>query len=1200
VQLPGCQHWLLTDFLVVDKLIVPAVLGTPWIDQQVISIFPKKKTILVHLGENMAPVEVPLKARTLFSTSVVRAAKSGAIPAFSETWISVRTNRHGLSVIQPKRNRDSLLQAKNALTEVPENGQPFRILVANFSEFPMSIRKGQVVGLAEAAHSFPTLAIESVLQKNEESDWTDRVKGGLNHLTEDEQTRVLDTLHPHSSMWDGRLGEIPTVEHHIITEGPPIASQPYRAGPASREIIDKEIKRMLDMKVIEPSSGPWSAPIVLIPKPDGSIRFCVDYRKLNEATVNDSYALPRIDDCLDSLGSARYFTTVDANSGYWQINVAKEDREKTAFTSHRGLFQFLRMAFGLKTAPATFQRAIDVILSTVRFQCALTYLDDIVIYSPTFEQHLVDLNTVLTLLREAGVSLKISKCVFAAEQVQYLGLKVGAAGVEVDRSKTAAVEEARAPRTRTALRRFLGMTGYYRKFIDQYAKKAAPLTKYLKEDTAEPFDLGVEALEAHQNLKTAIVTAPVLALPKSKGMFVLETDASASQLGVQLLQEQDDSTWRPIGFWSRQCNSAESNYSPTEREALAIVWGIKVCRPYLERTKFKVRSDHQALRWLFSTSTSDGNPRVLRWKLALSAYDFSVEYKPGATNRVADELSRMETGGMSPIMESDGDEEMIPCLVVNAEAGDLLSPPSTPLESPLLNVPEPLEAISRTELARAQQDDTWCRDLIRLVEKEEPTQPPGVVLDDNGLLCCPPVKSELPYRWVAPSSLRERICTLHHFSKAVGHPGGTRMAENVARMWYWPKLAKDCHAMVRRCPSCAALRLKRGPKRTYPLTVFPPDRPLEFIAVDVLGPLPKTSRGNQYVLCICDRFSKMSIAVAMPDQTASTVARELVDRWIAPFGIPITILSDNGPCFASKFFQVLNNVLGVKHVFTSAYRPTTNGQVERWNATLVDMLTHLTREKDWDRSLGIACVAYNSSVHSTTGYAPIELSTTREPAPSVWSRQPSLLPRSKPEKFQHRQALLARAAKLCSAARETSALRLQRYKSLYDYHVRRRHSDLQVGDSVFVRTHMLEPGRSPKLSAPVAGPYPVIRIDGPNVDIRTREGKVRLHLDRVMRCPTDLPSGVEWAPQKDVPKTTRRRDKDPDDEYVIDYLVAHAPTDEGQSWLIRVRWSGFSRSDDTWEPVDGLPDRLVTRYERRKGLQPGTLSRRPGEALPSP
>jgi Reverse transcriptase (RNA-dependent DNA polymerase) len=246
---------------------------------------------------------------------------------------------------------------------------------------------------------------------------------------------------------------------------------------------------MLDMDVIEPASGPWSAPVVLVPKPDGTIRFCIDYRKLNAVTQNDSYALPRIDDCLDSLGEARYFTTLDANCGYWQIDVNEKDREKTAFTSHKGLYQFKRMPFGLMTAPATFQRAIDVVLSSVRFQCALTYLDDIVIYSPTFEQHLKDLSCVLKLLQEAGVSLKRAKCSFAALQAKYLGLKVSREGVEVDEEKIASVRHALPPTNKTGLRRFLGMTGFYRKFIPAYAKIAAPLSKYLKGDRYDHFEL---------------------------------------------------------------------------------------------------------------------------------------------------------------------------------------------------------------------------------------------------------------------------------------------------------------------------------------------------------------------------------------------------------------------------------------------------------------------------------------------------------------------------------------------------------------------------------------------------------------------------------------------------------------------------------------------------------------------------------------
>jgi hypothetical protein len=228
-------------------------------------------------------------------------------------------------------------------------------------------------------------------------------------------------------------------------------------------------------------------------------------------------------------------------------------------------------------------------------------------------------------------------------------------------------------------------------------------------------------------------------------------------------------------------------------------------------------------------------------------------------------------------------------------------------------------------------------------------------------------------------------------------------------------------------------------------------------------------------------------------------------------------------------------------VFTTAYRPTTNGQVERWNATLVDAIAQLGMEKEWDRNLGLACTAYNSSVHATTGYAPIELASTRNPCPSVWARQPDLLAKTRDSKLHFRHQLLARAAKLCKSAWETMDTRLQRYKKIYDYHVRRRHGDLELGDSVLVRTHVIEPSRSPKLSFPVAGPYTVVKIEGPNVDIRTREEVRRVHLDRVIRCPMDLPSGVEWAPQSAKSALSQPRPPtEADDQFVIERLISHA------------------------------------------------------------
>jgi RNase H-like domain found in reverse transcriptase len=343
----------------------------------------------------------------------------------------------------------------------------------------------------------------------------------------------------------------------------------------------------------------------------------------------------------------------------------------------------------------------------------LTYLDYIIVYSSTFEQHLKDLSLVLKLLESAGVSLKLKKCHFSAPNVQYRGFRVGHAGLEVDDSKIMAFQKAHPPCTKTVLRRFLGMTGFYRKFIPNYAKVSAPLNRFLKADQSETFELDEAAIDAHSLFKQAIENSPMLALPRAQGVYVLETDASAAQLGVVLLQEQEDGNFRPLGYWSRHCTKAEQNYSPMESEALAIVWGIKMCRPYLERTHFIVRSDHQALRWLFSTTSTDGNPRVVRWKLAFSAYRFTVDYKTCASHKVADELSRIYTDGLSPVSDDPSEDEFIPCLVVPVEPNhNLLPPPTYPRPSPLLRAPLPFDAITSDDLVEAQASDFGVKIFI--------------------------------------------------------------------------------------------------------------------------------------------------------------------------------------------------------------------------------------------------------------------------------------------------------------------------------------------------------------------------------------------------------------------------------------------------------------------------------------------------------
>jgi Reverse transcriptase (RNA-dependent DNA polymerase) len=420
MKVTGSSDTMEVDFVVVEELVVPALLGTPWINRYIWSIDPPQKSVLIHIDEAKEPFRSRLSSAPIRLSHPIRVSREQTLPPFSETWVNCNSSGQSLSLIKPSRRRDLMIQVKNGVKSLPHKRDTFSCLVANFSDNPRTFSSRQVIGEAESVSAWPEGKLQKQIRKEmcPGEEWETSIRESVPHLTEAQKDQLIATLNPHADMWEGKLGRISTVKHHILTSGPPVASQPYRAGPQSRTLIDAEINRILQMDVIETASGPWSAPVVLIPKPDGSIRFCIDYRKLNAVTKNDSYALPRVDDCLDSLGEARYFTTLDANCGYWQVDVNEDDREKTAFTCHQGLYQFKRMRFGLMTAPATFQRAIDVILSSVSFQCALTYLDDFVVYSPTFEKHLADLSTVLQLLQVAGVSLKRAKCAFAALHVK--------------------------------------------------------------------------------------------------------------------------------------------------------------------------------------------------------------------------------------------------------------------------------------------------------------------------------------------------------------------------------------------------------------------------------------------------------------------------------------------------------------------------------------------------------------------------------------------------------------------------------------------------------------------------------------------------------------------------------------------------------------------------------------------------------------
>jgi RNase H-like domain found in reverse transcriptase/Reverse transcriptase (RNA-dependent DNA polymerase)/Integrase zinc binding domain len=720
-------------------------------------IFPTERRIV--LKESSTVDIIPSTS----AASGVHLVKDYLVPAFCEFVVNVVTQRAGLSEIRPAPMRKRRIIASNGIADIPIS-EAFSLKIANFSDRGIFLRAGTVVAYASELQSGVRIVTDAQPADEESEKWRQEV-GVDQELPEDIRAAVFDVLDRRSDMWTGlRPGDITCAEHRIKTNGRPVRLQPYRAGPYAREAEKTEVERMLSMGVIEPSSSEWAAPVVLVPKADGGWRFCVDYRRLNAITERDVYPLPRMDKCLDSLGDAYVFSTLDANAGYWQVKVAAEDRDKTSFTCHVGTFRFLRMPFGLVNAPSTFQRAMDVILSRVKWRFALVYLDEVIVFSQSYSQHLSDLADVLDLLRNAGVTLRLKKCHFFKKRVKYLGHIVTPGKLEVDDRNTMAIQMAKIPVNRTELRSFLGLCNVYRRFVPNFARRAASLTKLLRGKVPDRLELDQEAVDSFEDLKSCLCAPPVLSLPRAQGELVLDTDASDAQLGCCLQQRDDDNQFHPLGYWSRQLNQAEQRYSATEKEALAVVWSIKRLRPYLEATRFTVRTDHAALTWLFDV---DGdNRRLARWRLCLAEYDFTVKHRLGVIHQPADGLSRLRTEGHD---ESDlGDE--IPCIVVADESEGTRT----------------YDPISIEELLTEQSRDQFCQDIVA---KDN-------VLDSNGCVCRKDPRSGR-LQLCVPTSLRVKVMSLGHNPPLAGHPGAKRMYQTLSRVFVWPKMAFEIACVVR-------------------------------------------------------------------------------------------------------------------------------------------------------------------------------------------------------------------------------------------------------------------------------------------------------------------------------------------------------------------------------------------------------------------
>ena len=944
----------------------------------------------------------------------------------------------------------------------------------------------------------------------------DLLERSSEHLTDAEKSQLAQLLTDYQNVFaksSNDLGRCERVQHRINTGNALPVRQPARRLPFGKmKAEQEEIHKMLERGVIEASNSPWSSPIVLVTKKDGSIRFCVDYRVLNSLTVKDAYPIPRVDECLDALSGSKWYSSMDLNSGFWQVGLRPEDREKSAFATSLGLFQFTVMPFGLANSPSTFERLMEDVLRGLQWTELLLYMDDIISPSKSIEEGLNRLRNIFERLLEANLKLKPSKCAFFQKQARFLGHIVSENGVATDPEKISAVTDWPIPKTAKQVKSFLGLCSYYRRFVRDFAKIARPL--HMISDKKAKFVWNDECQEAFEQLKKALTSSDILAYPIPGLRFILDTDSSDKSVGSVLSQEQDGRE-KVIAYMSKAINKHEQLFCTTRKELLAVMYALRTFHSYLYGQPVLLRTDNSAVSWLRQLKNPTG--QVARWIQEIETYDLTIQHRPGLSHKNADALSRkpckvcerQEKLSTEASAEHDTDEEIIP-KQANTDADQQKDAP--PAQSsvaamtirdlstiPDQHIPQVLlEGWTKDEIRDAQLQDNNISPLMTALEANSSRPNWDQVSSGQAslktlwrqwdrlkvigsLLYCSYYDTDLEQErnlLVVPASKRSTLLYHFHDIPTAGHLGSDKMLFRIKMSFYWPGMKDDVLRYCNSCDKCIAKKTPSHPRRA-PLKPYQVGEPMEKIAIDVLGPLPLSEKGNRFVLVLVDCFTKWTEAYAMPNQETSTIVEIIVNEFICRFGTPLQILSDQGSNFQSKLFSEVCNFLKIDKVNTSSMRPQANGTVERFNRTLQIMLTNFCEndQKTWDRYLPQLLMAYRASQHCSTHLTPNLMMLGREvmlPAEAVTGLPTYTQDNDwQVDEDQYVINLRDRVAKAHDVARSNLHTHSVYQKRRYDLKARKQL--LEPGQAVWLYNPTRRVGVCSKLTSKWKGPYVVIR-----------------------------------------------------------------------------------------------------------------------------
>ena len=949
----------------------------------------------------------------------------------------------------------------------------FRIVVVNETNNSITLPSATSLGrITFQKNQQINQVSEAKTESSKNLDAFRRIIPGIGEELRDELCTLL-IEHQYSFAFEtSDLGHTELVKHTIDTQGQgPIRQRAYRFSPHQRETAQEIIDELLRFKIIQPSLSPWAAPIVLVKKKTGDVRLCVDYRKLNAITKKDSFPLPRIDDVLDMLDGQKFFSTIDLASGYWQIEMDDDSKEKTAFIVDNNVYEWNRLAFGLTNAPGTFQRLMNFVLRGVLGKTCLVYLDDIIVFSKTKEEHFNNLRQIFRLLDEANLKMKLAKCEFLCKSVHYLGHIISGDGVAPDPAKVETLKNFSRPRTVVELQSFLGLASYYRRFIKDFSTIAHPLLQHTQ-GKPKPKDLipwGEDEIKAFECLRSILITEPLLAFPDFSKELLVHTDASNYGAGAVLSQMHGGKD-KPIAYASRHFNKAELNYSTIEKEAAAVVFGIKRFRHYLQDKPFVIVSDHRPLQWLKTFKDETG--RLGRWSIMLANTNYTVKYRPGRIHENADFLSR------------------IPVCSVRASPTNVV-------------------------MIKEQEKDLLCNDIRAYMTKGElreenrnpyPSWAKEIELyfTRDGVLCRegPPISSKRrrspQTQVVVPLNIRKQLLEEYHDSPLSGHLATRRTRLRLEDKYYWPSLDDDVKTYCKSCTVCALQR--RSTLRAYLNPLELATRPFEILGLDFMGPiLPHSPLGNNHILVITDYFTKWVEVIPLRTTSALVTAKALMDRVILYHGPPKTVVTDRGPNFTSELFSSLCKALNVKHLRTTAYHPQTNGLTERFNRTMVEMIRKYLEKgfSRWEDALGPVAFAYRNSVHSSTNETPYFLNHGRDPVLPIdqFLQVPN---RTSTVPSDYKSQLLQRIHEAFVLAQQNLYQARAQQKEQYDKRVNEQL--YEVGDKVLLSMKTPILGTSKKLIPRFIGPYRVTKVhSNKTVEIRENPGKQTqlVHINRL-------------------------------------------------------------------------------------------------------